>query len=155
MGYTSYWKKLKFSESGWKGLCDMAGCLLRSLPENVKVENDYDPESPMIDMEGGKIRFNGVGDLSHETFLLERKSRDFEFCKTNRKPYDLAVCGVLILTSLYADGGEISSDGLGETYTDSEWKDAWKHLSSVVPSVAVNLEETFKLFREDWSEIVK
>ena len=152
MGYTHYWKKLKFSKSGWNALCDATSCLLRSLPENVKVENDNGTDDPMV---GAVIRFNGVGELSHETFLIERMSREFEFCKTNRKPYDLAVCGVLILTSLYADGGEISSDGLGETYTDSEWKDAWKHLSSVIPAVNANLEETFKLFREDWSEIVK
>lgn len=105
-------------------------------------------------MVGAVIRFNGVGELSHETFLIERFSREFEFCKTNRKPYDLAVCGVLILISLYADGGEISSDGLGETYTDSEWKDAWNHVATVIPAVNQNLEETFKLFRE-WEGIVK
>ena len=100
------------------------------------------------------IRFNGVGDLAHETFMVDRVSREFEFCKTNRKPYDLAVCGVLILVSLYAEGGEISSDGLGETYTDSEWKDAWEFVSGTIPEVTANLEETFKLFRE-WEGIVK
>ena len=151
MGYTHYWKKLKFSESGWNGLCDSTKCLLRSLPEKVKVENDNGTDDPMV---GAVIRFNGVGDLSHETFLIERFSREFEFCKTNRKPYDLAVCSVLILVSLYADGGEISSDGLGETYTDSEWKDAWEFVSGTIPEVTANLEETFKLFRE-WEGIVK
>ena len=151
MGYTSYWKKLKFSKSGWNALCDATSCLLRSLPENVKVENDNGTDDPMV---GAVIRFNGVGELSHETFLLERMSREFEFCKTNRKPYDLAVCSVLILVSLYAEGGEISSDGLGETYTDSEWKDAWEFVSGTIPEVTANLEETFKLFRE-WEGIVK
>jgi len=105
-------------------------------------------------MVGAVIRFNGVESQAHETFLVERFSREFEFCKTNRKPYDLAVCSVLILVSLYAEGGEISSDGLGETYTDSEWKDAWNHVSTVIPAVNQNLEETFKLFRE-WEGIVK
>lgn len=150
MGYTHYYKRLKFTSNGWKSLCDATRKVIDSLPDNVKLDNE---DEPMVN--GVAIRFNGVGELSHETFLIERMSREFEFCKTNRKPYDLAVCGVLILTSLYADRGEISSDGLGETYTDSEWKDAWKHLSSVIPAVNANLEETFKLFREDWSEIVK
>jgi hypothetical protein len=151
MGYTHYWKKLKFSESGWNALCDSTSCLLRSLPANVKVENDNGTDDPMV---GAVIRFNGVESQAHETFLVERFSREFEFCKTNRKPYDLAVCSVLILVSLYAEGGEISSDGLGETYTDSEWKDAWNHVSTVIPAVNQNLEETFKLFRE-WEGIVK
>ena len=110
---------------------------------------------PHVLMVGGvAIRFNGAGDLAHETFMVDRFSREFEFCKTNRKPYDLAVCSVLILVSLYAEGGEISSDGLGETYTDSEWKDAWEFVSGTIPEVTANLEETFKLFRE-WEGIVK
>ena len=105
-------------------------------------------------MDGVSIRFNGVGELSHETFMVDRIYRDFEFCKTNRKPYDLAVCSVLILVSLYADGGEISSDGLGDTYTDSEWKDAWEFVSTAIPEVTADLEDTFKLFR-NWEGIVK
>lgn len=152
MGYTHYFSKLKFSKSGWNALCDSTSCLLRSLPESVKIENDDGSEAPMVGEVS--IRFNGVGDLSHETFLIDRVSREFEFCKTNRKPYDLAVCGVLILVSLYAEGGKISSDGLGETYTDSEWKDAWNHVSTVIPAVNQNHEETFKLFRV-WEGIVK
>ena len=151
MGYTHYFSKLKFSKSGWKALCDSTSCLLRSLPEKVKVKNDNGTDDPMV---GAVIRFNGVGFLKHETFLIKRTSREFEFCKTNRKPYDLAVCSVLILVSLYAEGGEISSDGLGETYTDSEWKDAWEFVSGTIPEVTANLEETFKLFRE-WEGIVK
>lgn len=151
MGYTHYFRKLKFSQAGWKNLCDSTSCILRSLPENVKVENDNGTDDSMV---GAVIRFNGVGSLAHETFLVEQIERDFEFCKTNRKPYDLAVCSVLILVSLYAEGGEISSDGLGETYTDFEWKDAWNHVSAVIPDVNQNLEETFKLFRE-WDGIVK
>lgn len=151
MGYTHYFSKLKFSKSGWKSLCDATRKVIEALPEKVKVKNDKRTDDPMV---GAVIRFNGVGFLSHETFLIERTSREFEFCKTNRKPYDLAVCSVLILASLYADGGEISSDGLGETYTDSEWKDAWEFVSAIIPEVTADLEETFKLFLE-WEGIVK
>lgn len=100
-------------------------------------------------VDGVAIRFNGVAEQAHETFMVDRVSREFEFCKTNRKPYDLAVCSVLILISLYADNGEISSDGLGGSYCDEEWKDAWKFVSKVIPQVTVDLENTFKLFREE------
>ena len=151
MGYTHYWKKLKFSESGWKALCDSTRKMIEYLPSNVQIVNDHPIHEHIV---GAVIRFNGVGSQAHETFLVERLSREFEFCKTNRKPYDLAVCGVLILVSLYAEEGEISSDGLGGTYTDSEWKDAWEFVSVAIPQVTANLEETFKLFRE-WEGIVK
>ena len=43
--------------------------------------------------------FNGIGDLSHETFALNVGENEWNFCKTARKPYDLAVC--MILLSLY------------------------------------------------------
>jgi len=52
--------------------------------------------------------------LSHETFNIQRKveTREFEFCKTARKPYDLMVCICLILLKWYfKDKVSISSDG--------------------------------------------
>lgn len=42
------------------------------------------------------IRFNGVEDDGHETFYLPKKKRSFNFCKTARKPYDIAVAMVLL-----------------------------------------------------------
>jgi hypothetical protein len=41
------------------------------------------------------VCFNGVGDLAHETFVIEKKGSD-DFCKTARKPYDLLVVACLI-----------------------------------------------------------
>ena len=52
--------------------------------------------------------------LSHETFNIQRKveTREFEFCKTARKPYDLMVCICLILLKWhFKDKVSISSDG--------------------------------------------
>ena len=43
-----------------------------------------------------EIWLNGVGDDSHEAFLLDFKG-SWAFCKTARKPYDLAVKAILIL----------------------------------------------------------
>ena len=43
------------------------------------------------------------------------------FCKTNRKPYDLAVCAVLLaFKKRFVTTVKISSDGSSE-----EWKDAY------------------------------
>lgn len=72
-----------------------------------------------------KVWFNGVGDDAHETFYIGRKfvddghyvSRDdnkrvFEFCKTSRKPYDLAVVCCLIVFKHYLPNDiAIFSDG--------------------------------------------
>jgi len=73
------------------------------------------------------ICFNGSnkGDLGHETFLLEQKREKrryeqfdkvnnlfFNFTKTARKPYDLAVCACLIMAKEYfRDEIIINSDG--------------------------------------------
>jgi hypothetical protein len=78
------------------------------------------------------IRFNGWKDEGHETFLVTRempeipdwssdKSASFDFCKTARKPYDLAVCLVLLSMKRHApESVRVSSDG----DWDAEWTEA-------------------------------
>jgi hypothetical protein len=72
-----------------------------------------DISRPIVDK--NVITFNGVGDLAHETFYFELSKRSvhgFEFCKTARKPYDLAVISTLtILKYVFGDGLSIRSDG--------------------------------------------
>jgi hypothetical protein len=148
MGYTHYWRKLKFSNAGWKELRGLTETVMANLPTNVKIAWEYDSEDKAVEVSAKCIRFNGVGEEGHETFMLERKSSDFEFCKTNRKSYDLAVCSVLILASLLCESGQISSDGIGDTYTDSEWVDAWKFLSNLLPVPLSDREKVFKSFED-------
>jgi hypothetical protein len=71
-------------------------------------------------------------ELSHETFYVQRtfsahysgqrpdeRGLWFEFCKTARKPYDLAVTAALIrLAYHFPEGVEISSDG-----NEGEWEE--------------------------------
>lgn len=87
--------------------------------------NGEEGTKPTINSE--KIIFNGVGEQAHETFCLERKREPrqyeqqqikngkkifFEFTKTARKPYDLAVCSALIIAKQYLnDKISIHSDG--------------------------------------------
>lgn len=61
------------------------------------------------------------GDCSHESFILDRIDReDFNFCKTAYKPYDLAVCCVLIIAKHHLGKAiSVSSDGGPE-----QWRDA-------------------------------
>jgi hypothetical protein len=62
------------------------------------------------------IDFNGiiglVDDLSHENFYIDTTEQPFNFCKTNRKPYDKHVCACLyLLKEYFGDIVEIKSDG--------------------------------------------
>jgi hypothetical protein len=80
------------------------------------------------------IRFNGPKDEGHETFLVTRELGDypdktlpgvclepFDFCKTARKPYDLAACLVLLSMKRHAPKSvKVSSDG----DWDVEWMEA-------------------------------
>lgn len=101
------------------------------------------PKPPQVDNEF--VRFNGWKDNGHETFLVSRempdvpewqsdKSRSFDFCKTNRKPYDLAVmlC-LLIMADAAPKTFRVASDG----DWDSEWvpaREAYKKLFGEEPS---------------------
>jgi hypothetical protein len=59
-----------------------------------------------------EISFNGEGDQSNETFELTTNTSGFNFCKTQRNPYDKHVLACLILAKEYfGDNIEISSDG--------------------------------------------
>jgi hypothetical protein len=65
---------------------------------------------PRFEDEG--ISFNGIGELSHETFGLGPQTSGFNFTKTQRKPYDKHVLACLILAKEYfGDNIKVSSDG--------------------------------------------
>jgi hypothetical protein len=129
VGYTHYWEqKKKFSKKDWdllkKAVLDIVG-YCDELEITLKKEFNLD-EYPVIDDE--MIRFNGKGEEGHETFILTRERQELEswmlsknpfaFCKTARKPYDLAVCLVLLSAFMIApEVLEISSDG--------EWEGDW------------------------------
>jgi hypothetical protein len=71
-----------------------------------------------------EIMFNGVGVASHETFVLPRvRRKEWEggslggnFCKTARKPYDVAVTACLCYLSSVANAYSVSSDGRGSNF---------------------------------------
>jgi hypothetical protein len=121
MGYTHYFPQSKsFTNSQWDktqegtkkifDYCKNKGIVL-------KEESDVDDEPIVNDRE---IRFNGREDDGHETFLLKKDAKGFQFCKTARKPYDMAVGLVLLLAKANGkDVIEVQSDGLWDD--DSEW----------------------------------
>lgn len=84
----------------------------------------------------GIINFNGEGDNGHENLVLSRTPKEFEFCKTNRKPYDLLVVATLVLYKYhFPKKVEISSDGGNEV-----WRKSYGLIAKALPDSSVVLE---------------
>lgn len=151
MGYTHYiYRKRDFTLKQWEKIClETLEIIVKHCDRNkIVLAREYDsPAEAQPSLWGGPkmlptppevtpdvIRFNGWKDEGHETFLITRKrpenppydpdaEESFDFCKTARKPYDLAVCLVLISMKRHATGNvRIGSDG----EWDGEWLEARK-----------------------------
>jgi hypothetical protein len=113
MGYTRYYRvegkidpiKFKDYSKDCKMVCEE---ITKQTGHGIA---SWDGEGePRFEDEG--ISFNGVGDLSHETFGLSPQTTGFNFTKTQRKPYDKHVLACLILAKQYfGDNIKVSSDG--------------------------------------------
>jgi len=139
MGYTHYWyKKPELKEAAWnrfaKDVVDIIGAVNRKVGSDIVWESDT--PSKQVEINSEVIRFNGAGELGHETFYFERKisamdlqrhkkvhsnlqeDEVFNFCKTAQKPYDLAVVAVLVAAKHHFGSDiRVSSDG-----NEDEWQ---------------------------------
>ncbi len=116
MGYTHYWRlrPATLPKEAVRVLTE----LLSAAHARGVVQYEFDiPRPPLVcDTE---IRFNGVGAQGHETFYLlatgdggEGRGWAFQFCKTDRNPYDQVVMQVLIVLKHYlGDAISVTSDG--------------------------------------------
>lgn len=133
MGYTTYWRRrADFTVDQWKGIRGDASAILKHCGrKGIPIVFDYDELKPPA-VSATTIRFNGRGEEGHETFIMNRKmpeaqpwmlntGESFDFCKTARKPYDLAVCLVLLSCVRHAPNSiKVTSDG----DWDSDWAEA-------------------------------
>lgn len=113
MGYTRYYRiegkidPIKFKD--YSKDCKMV-CEEITKQSGHRLAGWNGEGEPRFEDEG--ILFNGVGDLSHETFGLGPETSGFNFTKTQRKPYDKHVLACLILAKEYfGDNIKVSSDG--------------------------------------------
>ena len=130
MGYTNYWlpKKLKMNEipeQFWKEAEEVLGIiiskgvlladgvgeyLLKTGADIIKESNNKEgQEYPAIYFNGYRHGHDGE-DESYETFGLVFDG-DWNFCKTARLPYDLAVKCILMLAEDYDLLAEDKDDG--------------------------------------------
>lgn len=123
MGYTHYFaQKKEFSGTEWNDIVQKTK-LIYQLCEGSMIKLQYEcdiPKKPVANRE--MIRFNGKDREGYETFIITKKlNPQFNFCKTAYKPYDLAVCLVLLVAHKVAPGTlDIGSDG----DWDKDWKGA-------------------------------
>ena len=110
MGYTHYWSlKEKPTRAAWQAYIAAVEAVLDSTATRLAYEYDAPRKPPEVSM--AQVRFNGVGDNGHETFIVRPEVTDFEFCKTAQKPYDAEVVACLILANYYLPTFSWSSDG--------------------------------------------
>lgn len=117
MGYTQYWKTPKaLSEKAWAEFTkDVKKVFVGS--KGIIQKEDDDKSLPVVNSE--MVRFNGIEEDGHETFLFSKEASSFSFCKTARKPYDKYVTACLILAKLhFGNAVEISSDGVHEDWIE-------------------------------------
>jgi len=140
MGYTHYWKKEKRIKQGdyekklndCKSIIEILDGTECKLINDKLLANAYGEDQPKYKT---SIEFNGIGDLSHEEFYLPNRIndlREFNFCKTQRKPYDKVVVACLsVLAEI--DGIEVSSDGEAD-----DWKEGSNLASEILGRKVVN-----------------
>lgn len=143
MGYTHYFPQQRaFTDLEWRGVIeDSKKAIQFCQMDGIELATEYDnPAPPVVSFE--EIQVNGVEDDGHETFSIQRElNHGFNFCKTARKPYDLAVCLVLLICNYHAPGVlEIGSDG----DWDAEWlkaREVFQMLFVAEPECPWNTQE--------------
>lgn len=126
MGYTHYMRvRPTISPEKWAAFTDGVRKIFAhpDVRDIICREADRTAEPPEIGE--GYVVFNGKGRDGHETFYMERVQseqadddrRIFSFCKTAMKPYDAAVCAVLLAAArTLGDDVRITSDGSWESW---------------------------------------
>jgi len=127
MGYTHYFEvTTKVSDEQWNTLTDAVKRIIAAATEeNIELAFEYDNPSRLPCVDNNTIRFNGVGDEGHETFIIAR-DQGWEFCKTAQKPYDRVVVAVLTVAAEVI-GLKVTSDG-----NASEWQPDVDWLNSIL-----------------------
>lgn len=109
MGYTHYFTpKTKYTAVQWKEFTAACRKLYSKLPQKSESAGGYHKDDP-LEIAGGngegaprfnlkEVCFNGKGELGHEAFVVNSNpaKQEWDFCKTDRKPYDLLVVACLI-----------------------------------------------------------
>lgn len=97
MGYTHYWDNSEIIKTEqWRNICSFAHKIINIANSyGIKIVREFNEPDSEPEINEAFICLNGLGEDGHETFYLSREITEFEFCKTNRKPYDSIVGQIL------------------------------------------------------------
>lgn len=127
MGYTHYWKIKKTDADLFKEAVELFKDHLADIPSEIVLCDGWGTAGTKPLISDDEISFNGEGELGHETCHIELGYQRFNFCKTARKPYDLAVCVCLLcFKAVYGDDMELESDG------DMDTEESWPLAKKIV-----------------------
>ncbi len=151
MGYTHYWyvKDIRAVE---RALPQVARDLRDLLPQLPPLAGTDGTGAPTI--EDREIAFNGVRPDDYETFLLVPDPKEytqterglFAFCKTERRPYDLAVQAALVLLKWHSEA--VAPDAV-DLASDGNLVD-WVRACQVVESLGYPVDPIWALGRKVW-----
>jgi hypothetical protein len=136
MGYTHYWSVRRADRAyaeAWPRIIDDTRRIIDAVRTiGVVIAGPDGHRRPILDPDEG-VAFNGdaTTDLDSDAFTLKPPTSvpgpGWAFCKTERRPYDLAVAAVLLRCRLLLPGlFLIASDG--------RWDREWSH--GVLPAAA-------------------
>lgn len=129
MGYTHYFRtEQEFTSEQWEDVKKATNTVVSyAQSKGILLQSD-DENNPVI-VDDNRINLNSRTN-PHETFLVSRTpSRDF--CKTNRKSYDVVVGTILLyLKKHYPDNFSFSSDGGSQ-----DWQEAVSFANEVFKDV--------------------
>jgi len=150
MGYTSYWRlSRQISERNYKKLVsDMKQ--IETFVENITEPSEkftlHDGlgETKGVAYYANSFNFNGDASINadHEDFALRLGESEGGFCKTARKPYDLAVSLILISLKYHIRSTRITSDG-----DNDDWRGAFEKWNEIFPNR--NFIMRFKAWERD------
>ena len=125
MGYTHRWcQSADFTPDQWSAICkDVRKIISYCRQHGIVIQYEYDDSSRQCVFKEA-IQFNGAGFEGHETFFIpygpDAYLQQYNFCKTARKPYDLAVCLCLLRIAHHCPAFFIAPAG----DWDSDWLNA-------------------------------
>jgi hypothetical protein len=131
MGYSHYWKlNHKVMKKGFNKIVEDVKKIEAFLLEKQGLKlYDLSGDEEGILYTDEFFGFNGDAskDESHETFAFEIGQSKSYFCKTARKPYDIAVCLCLLTIKFHLKETEISSNG------NKEWIPIFETYKEIFP----------------------
>lgn len=110
MAYRHYWTITKrFTQEQWDAFTSEACEVILNSKIPLSGFDGRKTTRPVVD--SNKIYLNGVESDSYEPLLINKKDEDFDFCDTNKKPYDEIVVKLLLLAREHNPNIILSSDG--------------------------------------------